>query len=439
MPCGGSQCKSGLRSCRLRFKAPATWGEHYAAVRQTRPNGISFTHLRRGGTCRSFCRRRICCPHFNPPTPCGVGPLLGKVDHDPAIFQSTHPVRGGTHPRCRGEALHRNFNPPTPCGVGLLQNGDFHLPKMISIHPPRAGWDGVQPKRVYRFDDFNPPTPCGVGRRGHRPQRGTSQFQSTHPVRGGTSNFSLLFVVEIFQSTHPVRGGTCHSRCPSGCSRFQSTHPVRGGTKLSKTRMATRQFQSTHPVRGGTLKYFRICNHAAIISIHPPRAGWDVFLAQEPPALCAISIHPPRAGWDSPRLIKLNKTRISIHPPRAGWDAINEQSSCPGRISIHPPRAGWDSKHTQKSLRLFARSSKIVRMIRPQRSAFSQNRPAFGCFLLCFFARTSWGIHDSFRFAELRRSESPPRRRSLLRRNARFWSGNGCPGNKTAGCLSSRP
>ena len=80
--------------------------------------------------------------HFNPPTPCGVG-----LDGD--LF-----VHGGL-----------DFNPPTPCGVGPEQGNCIHQ----------------------RREHFNPPTPCGVG-----------------PV-----TVPALLVLFQFQSTHPVWGGTC--------------------------------------------------------------------------------------------------------------------------------------------------------------------------------------------------------------------------------------
>ena len=57
------------------------------------------------------------------------------------IFQSTHPVRGGTN----------GLTKPAPTSI-------------ISIHPPREGWD-------LRIDVFD---------------REGVKFQSTHPVRGGT-------------------------------------------------------------------------------------------------------------------------------------------------------------------------------------------------------------------------------------------------------------
>ena len=58
------------------------------------------------------------------------------------IFQSTHPVRGGT----------------------ISMEGSSHRNK-ISIHPPREGWDGILQSALPK----------------------QSRFQSTHPVRGGTA------------------------------------------------------------------------------------------------------------------------------------------------------------------------------------------------------------------------------------------------------------
>ena len=61
---------------------------------------------------------------------------------------------------------------------------------------------------------------------------------------------------------------------PTGTSAFQSTHPVRGGTIPDSKRIFTIEFQSTHPVRGGTMVPY-VLGSAAAISIHPPREGWD--------------------------------------------------------------------------------------------------------------------------------------------------------------------
>ena len=150
-------------------------------------------------------------------------------------------------------------------------------------------------------------------------------------------------------------------------------------------------------MRGGTRGRAYGAGAAPAISIHPPRAGWDVYLIV-PIDTILISIHPPRAGWDwiirDPRTMQ---PVISIHPPRAGWDHrcprykrlwvdfnpptpcgvgppvsrrrpgagrdFNPPTPCgvgrfaPGRgsrwyaISIHPPRVGWDRLRVAQCLR----------------------------------------------------------------------------------------
>ena len=52
------------------------------------------------------------------------------------VFQSTHPVRGGT-------------------GVA----GYLPVITRISIHPPREGWDPKNRVRNNNSKNFNPPTP----------------------------------------------------------------------------------------------------------------------------------------------------------------------------------------------------------------------------------------------------------------------------------------
>ena len=123
-------------------------------------------------------------------------------------------------------------------------------------------------------------------------------------------------------------------------------------------------FQSTHPGWGGTKPHAKL-RGALIISIHPPRVGWDG-RPKHPGGGQSISIHPPRVGWDGSRALTAESTRKfqSTHP---GWGGTCVGSSAPsasalfqsthpgwggtlppGRpgvtevISIHPPRVGWD-------------------------------------------------------------------------------------------------
>ena len=105
--------------------------------------------------------------------PISIHPPRVGWDHrvccgDPTGHISIHPPRvgwdllGGVFPHQR-----QDFNPPTPCGVGL--------------HPVRA-------LSIRRWD-FNPPTPCGVGLSFAMIRAGYGQFQSTHPVWGGTHQY----------------------------------------------------------------------------------------------------------------------------------------------------------------------------------------------------------------------------------------------------------
>ena len=122
--------------------------------------------------------------HFNPPTPCGVGPIR-------LITQ---------------KITDNNFNPPTPCGVGQPGKNPKNPVNSISIHPPRAGWDSHATVSPLTRCNFNPPTPCGVGH----------------------ANLSHINPSITFQSTHPVRGGTISTTCPSFEPAI-SIHPPRAG------------------------------------------------------------------------------------------------------------------------------------------------------------------------------------------------------------------
>ena len=83
-----------------------------------------------------------------------------------------------------------------------------------------------------------------------------------------------------------------------------------------------------------------------MISIHPPREGWDYYQHyREHQNQHYISIHPPREGWDDAGGGAIyNFWVISIHPPREGWDHTLTAADWSRYvvISIHPPREGWD-------------------------------------------------------------------------------------------------
>ena len=220
---------------------------------------------------------------------------------EPALFQSTHPVRGATRAKLSNTQRDRNFNPRTPCGVRRTSRAARPARPSISIHAPRAGCDAGDLFHGAARQNFNPRTPCGV-----RPIRCSPAvaiaraFQSTHPVRGATAqdaehNFLILISIHApragcdalscprcnrrrrFQSTHPVRGATAPSGTTARWSLFQSTHPVRGATwAIFSDSFYNVKFQSTHPVRGATSKYLIYDNGASQFqSTHPVRGATE--------------------------------------------------------------------------------------------------------------------------------------------------------------------
>ena len=171
----------------------------------------------------------LCAEFISIHLPVGVGQIRKEIPLRRAIFQSTHPVRGGT--RAAGGSL---------------------FAAVISIHPPRAGWDCDLCPLMETYSHFNPPTPCGVGLR--------PQCRSRCP--------------EYFNPPTPCGVGQRIQVTPSAWPLFQSTHPVRGGTRSAFKRSRSETI-SIHPPRAGWDGTQSQKQQDVLISIHPPRAGWD--------------------------------------------------------------------------------------------------------------------------------------------------------------------
>ena len=148
-------------------------------------------------------------------------------------FQSTHPARGATPYWCvlARPAFHFNprtprgvrrdgmsapmrggdFNPRTPRGVRQYAGADLEAIEKISIHAPREGCDYYKSKRPSWSRYFNPRTPRGV-----RQQRLDTLCHipriSIHAPREGCDRFlvSATYTPVLFQSTHPARGATAN-------------------------------------------------------------------------------------------------------------------------------------------------------------------------------------------------------------------------------------
>ena len=192
------------------------------------------------------------------------------------LFQSTHPVRGGTR-EVRDLMAAGLFQSTHPVRGGTMRRSKMRKIYKISIHPPRAGWDSRHQRHQGSIGHFNPPTPCGVGQLyAVRDAQLGFDFNPPTPCGVGPKISMMPSRQSAFQSTHPVRGGTCQS-ASSSVRRAISIHPPRAGWDLlrslilllwryfnpptpcgvghtnAKTNLAVAEFQSTHPVRGGTL------------------------------------------------------------------------------------------------------------------------------------------------------------------------------------------
>ena len=106
--------------------------------------------------------------HFNPRTPRGV--------------------RQGPSGRCSRDS--DNFNPRTPRGVRPRPPPSLCHSQSISIHAPREGCDHGKFEAYAYINDFNPRTPRGVRHSVKGVDQAGGQFQSTHPARGATANFT---------------------------------------------------------------------------------------------------------------------------------------------------------------------------------------------------------------------------------------------------------
>ena len=121
---------------------------------------------------------------------------------------------------------------------------------------------------------FNPPAPCGAGPPGPMRLHGDAIFQSTRPLRGGTTAGIATLQARAFQSTRPLRGGTCKRSMLLRCFMpFQSTRPLRGGTRSRGQYAHVSVFQSTRPLRGGTPLPICTARLDAFQSTRPLRGG----------------------------------------------------------------------------------------------------------------------------------------------------------------------
>ena len=157
------------------------------------------------------------------------------IGRPPTLFQSTHPARGATAGLNDFQQFHeRDFNPRTPRGVRPQGGQQLRQLIGISIHAPREGCDPPQAEgRCPRCRYFNPRTPRGVRRASVLRAGGVGYFNPRTPrgvrrpglpgLRGRVPDFNprtprgvrlvhglRLVATLVFQSTHPARGATAN-------------------------------------------------------------------------------------------------------------------------------------------------------------------------------------------------------------------------------------
>ena len=163
-------------------------------------------------------------PHAGRDSPAGLGGRTGPI--------SIHPPLAGRDREWRRVHCGTPISIPPPLAGRDTADRVADCRALISIHPPLAGRDQRAGHgrllRVY----FNPPAPCGAGQVFGVTDKETGAFQSTRPLRGGTSAPAPSRPASSFQSTRPLRGGTGEKCCCTANEKFQSTRPLRGGTAI---------------------------------------------------------------------------------------------------------------------------------------------------------------------------------------------------------------
>ena len=151
-----------------------------------------------------------------------------------------------------------------------------------------------------------------------------------------------------FNPPVPCGAGPACTPCCQPYPAFQSTRPLRGGTSGS-VRYHRHEHISIHPPLSGRDFRIRRTRADADISIHPPLSGRD-FRIRRTRADADISIHPPLSGRDH-RSTARPRCRAHFNPPApCGAGRRLPVPILAHVISIHPPLAGRDSDLAQKKL-----------------------------------------------------------------------------------------
>ena len=138
-------CGTGLRSSMkitlsglFQSTRPLRDGTQHGLCYQNFPRLFQSTRPLRDGTCDQYPLPPL--RHFNPPAPCGTGPMTMRASPSFIRFQSTRPLRDGTSEEVREVRQYMISIHPPLAGRDLLKEV-IMATFSISIHPPLAGRD----------------------------------------------------------------------------------------------------------------------------------------------------------------------------------------------------------------------------------------------------------------------------------------------------------
>ena len=160
--------------------------------------------------------------NFNPPAPCGAGPIRSALPGSHSYFNPPAPCGAGLIQLGRVYRI-LHFNPPAPCGAGppVRQPDPAHPP--ISIHPPLAGRD------LLRARVLCAPFPISIhpplaGRDGATQFTEAVQSISIHPPLAGRDYRDAVCPVCQGISIHPPLAGRDSDLAQKNCAKHRILH-----------------------------------------------------------------------------------------------------------------------------------------------------------------------------------------------------------------------
>ena len=193
--------------------------------------------------------------------------------------------------------------------------------------------------------DFNPHSPCGERQTDHETDVDEDEFQSTLPLRGATRALSNPLRFRVFQSTLPLRGAT-YSRTPVQIFLFISIHtPLAGSDGSTAPCVARRKYFNPHSPCGERLLPCVADGMRTYFNPHSPCGERLRNPSGDRSAQRDFNPHSPCGERHSVRRARPLHAVISIHTPLAGSDVFGGIVLCEhAHISIHTPLAGSDRR-----------------------------------------------------------------------------------------------